>query len=453
VAAAAANRDATGRIVASVWFAGVAISLVPMLAALYRLRVLRKTARTSRLDAAYGLERVRVLVHERVTAPLTFGWIRPYVLLPDDAETWPDADLHRALVHELEHIRRADWPVHVLARMVCALYWFHPLVWRAWRQLRLEADRACDDAVADRGLAYEFANQLVMLAGRIGSQRRAPALSMTGGDLVTRVNALLNPNQRRGRAGLSFVAASAAAAMVLGTTLGAVGAVERTTVDRPATQHATEMTLHEPTALRNVAIIQKDDAPTPSRAPSTQLRSMRTQPAEQAPASTSTPTPATDFVIGFGDVLTITVWQQRDLAVDVIVRPDGKITLPLLNDVEANGQTPEQLRDRLTRALDPFIADPIVTVAVKAINSRKVYITGGVQKPGPYDLLSPMTVSQLISAAGGLREFVTGKKILVVRTEDGKQIALPFDFTAVASGQNLEQDILLKQNDRVFVPE
>ena len=138
---------------------------------------------------------------------------------------------------------------------------------------------------------------------------------------------------------------------------------------------------------------------------------------------------------------------------EVLVRPDGRITLPLINDVDAAGLTPGQLRDRLMQASVKFLADPAITVGVKAINSRKVYISGGVAKPGPYDLVDQMTVMSLIAAAGGLRDFVTGRKILIIRRENGKQIALPFDYRDVLSGQNLDQNIVLEPGDLVVVPE
>ncbi len=95
-----------------------------------------------------GISRdVPILLHEAVAAPLTYGALQPRILLPADARTWADGDLRRALVHEIEHVHRGDWLTQVLARTVCAAYWFHPLAWSAWRQLSLEAERACDDAV------------------------------------------------------------------------------------------------------------------------------------------------------------------------------------------------------------------------------------------------------------------------------------------------------------------
>ena len=116
----------------------------------------------------------------------------------------------------------------------------------------------------------------------------------------------------------------------------------------------------------------------------------------------------------------------------LVVRPDGQISMPLLNDVSAAGLTPEQLRDKVAKAASKFLeGDPSVTVVVKAINSRKVTITGMVQKPGAYPLMSPTTVLQLISVAGGLHEFADSKKILIVRTENGRQVSYKFNYKDV----------------------
>jgi polysaccharide export outer membrane protein len=171
------------------------------------------------------------------------------------------------------------------------------------------------------------------------------------------------------------------------------------------------------------------------------------------PAASAAITPPADYVIGPGDVLIITYWRDKDMTSDAVVRPDGKITLPLLNDVDASGLTPEQLRDRLLKISVKYLEDPNITVGVKAINSRRVYITGGINKPGPYDLAGPMDVMSLISMAGGLRDFVNGKRILILRTEGSKQTAIRFNYREVEEGKNLQQNIPLKPGDRIVVPD
>jgi polysaccharide biosynthesis/export protein len=136
-----------------------------------------------------------------------------------------------------------------------------------------------------------------------------------------------------------------------------------------------------------------------------------------------------------------------------VVRPDGKISLPLMNDVQAGGLTPGQLRDAVSAIARQYVEDPSVTVVVKEIKSRKVFITGMVEKPGPYPLNGPTTVVQLISLAGGLKEFTDGKKILIMRADQtGRQTAQVFNYQRVLAGKNLEQNIELQPGDTVVVP-
>jgi beta-lactamase regulating signal transducer with metallopeptidase domain len=191
-------------IVASVWAAGTAAFLSPLLMALVRVRRIRRTA----VPWARGRRflhgrRADVLLHEEVAAPMTCGLLRPAIVLPMDAPSWTDDQITRAFAHELEHVHRGDWWMQVASRVVCALYWFHPLVWVAWRRLALEAERACDDAVLRESDSVGYAEQLVSLARRLSPRAPQPLLSMAGrSDLSARVRALLDPGQARGRIGL-----------------------------------------------------------------------------------------------------------------------------------------------------------------------------------------------------------------------------------------------------------
>lgn len=173
--------------------------------------------------------------------------------------------------------------------------------------------------------------------------------------------------------------------------------------------------------------------------------------ARVVPAASAVPPPA-DYVIGADDVLSVVFWRDKDMSSEVAVRPDGKISLPLLNDVQAAGLTPAQLRDQLTEGAKQYVADPNVTIVVRQINSRKVFITGQVQKPGPYALGGPTTVLQLIATAGGVLEYSHSNKIIIMRTENGKQMSFPFDYKGVIGRKNLKQNIELKPGDTVIVP-
>ena len=180
--------------------------------------------------------------------------------------------------------------------------------------------------------------------------------------------------------------------------------------------------------------------------------------ASPAPRVPPPPRPATvagppGYLIGPNDVLSVTFWRDKDMSVDsVVVRPDGNITLPLLNDIQAAGSTPEQLRDRILAAAERYLEDPSPTVAVKEIHSRMVFITGQVDKPGAYPMAAPMTVLQLIAMAGGLKEFADGKNIVVMRSENGRQLAFQFDYRELLKGRNFRQNIDLKPGDTVVVP-
>ena len=158
-----------------------------------------------------------------------------------------------------------------------------------------------------------------------------------------------------------------------------------------------------------------------------------------------------DYVIGAEDSLSIVFWRDKELSADVVVRPDGKISLPLINDVTAVGLTPEQLAASLMKAASKFIEDPTASVIVKEIRSRKVYIIGQVAKAGPYPLTSDMTVLQLIAIAGDLLEYADAKNVVITRMENGKESRFKFNYKDVLKGKNLQQNILLKPNDTVIV--
>jgi len=163
--------------------------------------------------------------------------------------------------------------------------------------------------------------------------------------------------------------------------------------------------------------------------------------------------PPPDYVIGAQDVLTIYVWREKEMSGDVSVRPDGKISLPLMNEIHAAGLTPEQLRAELTQAAGRFIEDPTVTVVVKEIHSRRVYITGMIGRPGPYPLTGPTTVLQLLAMAGGVLEYADEKNIKILRNDaKGQPTTLKFNYKDVINGKNLRQNVELKPGDTIVVP-
>jgi polysaccharide export outer membrane protein len=158
-----------------------------------------------------------------------------------------------------------------------------------------------------------------------------------------------------------------------------------------------------------------------------------------------------DYVIGADDVLTINFWRDAEMSNDVVVRPDGKISLPLVNDIQAAGLTPMQLCEAVTVAAKQYLEAPTVSIVVKQINSRRVYIIGQVGKTGPYPMSASMTVVELIALAGGVAEFADKKNILVVRKEAGKDISYKVNYEEISKGRNLGQNIELRPGDIVIV--
>lgn len=159
-----------------------------------------------------------------------------------------------------------------------------------------------------------------------------------------------------------------------------------------------------------------------------------------------------EYRIGPQDVLRIDVWREDQLTRTVPVRPDGKITLPLLNDVQAVGMTPLQLAEVIGNELKKYINNPQVTVSVTEINSRRVFVTGEVTRPGAFPLLPNMTVLQALTSAGGFTQFARIKSIYVLRMEGGQQVKHAFNYKDVVNGKKAEDNIQLQPGDTIIVP-
>jgi polysaccharide biosynthesis/export protein len=171
----------------------------------------------------------------------------------------------------------------------------------------------------------------------------------------------------------------------------------------------------------------------------------------EKPAAAPSSLAGAEYVIGPEDVLHIQVWKENDLTATLPVRPDGKISLPLLNDVQAAGLTPQKLAETLTVMLKKYVADPRVTVVVTQINSKRIYVTGEVNKAGAMPMLPNMTVLQALSTAG-LNQFAKTKGIYVLRMKNGKQEKLPVDYRKLVKGQDIEQNYVLEPGDTIVVP-
>jgi polysaccharide biosynthesis/export protein len=194
------------------------------------------------------------------------------------------------------------------------------------------------------------------------------------------------------------------------------------------------------------------DTPPPQDATPVSANAASNKAPYEKPAAIASPTQAgAEYVIGPEDVLHVAVWKEADLTATLPVRPDGKISLPLLNDVQASGLTPQQLAASLTEKLKKYIADPRVTVVVTTINSKRIYLMGEVLHSGATPLSPNMTVLQALSSAG-LNQFANTKGIYVLRTVNGKQQKLPVNYRKLVKGERIEQNYLLQPGDTIVVP-
>lgn len=174
--------------------------------------------------------------------------------------------------------------------------------------------------------------------------------------------------------------------------------------------------------------------------------------AEHASVVSAPPKIGADYVIGADDMLDVSVWKEQELTRTLQVRPDGRISMPLLNDVQAAGLTPSQLSQTITERLKKYLTAPQVTVIVTQINSQRVYVIGEVTRPGAYPLLPGMTILQAISSAGGLTQFANSKKIFLMRNENHIQTKYPFSYKEVLDGRKAEENLAVKAGDTIVVP-
>jgi len=163
---------------------------------------------------------------------------------------------------------------------------------------------------------------------------------------------------------------------------------------------------------------------------------------------TAAPVDPKTYVIGPEDILSVRVWREPELSSAVQVRPDGKITLPLIGEMEAAGQTPEGLKAKVVEALQEYIIKPDVIVSLQSVQSRKYYITGEVTRPGTFPLVVPVTILEALTNAGGFKEFANTKKITVLR----KGKILKFNYNEVVKGKNPQQNVQIENGDYIVVP-
>jgi polysaccharide biosynthesis/export protein len=189
----------------------------------------------------------------------------------------------------------------------------------------------------------------------------------------------------------------------------------------------------------------RGQAPSPPAGPATRA----TQPGATPPPGVDVPA---NYTIGPADILGVVFWREPEMSGDVTVRPDGRISLPVIGEIQAAGLRPDVLQEQVRVAAGKYITDANVVVVVRIINSRKVFVTGAVSTPGGQSLVGPLTVLQAIAQAGGLTEYADAKNVTILRQEDGQPKVFKFNYRDVSKGKNLEQNIKLQPGDTVVVP-
>src|ERR1700724_499666 len=191
----------------------------------------------------------------------------------------------------------------------------------------------------------------------------------------------------------------------------------------------------------------------PSNAPAPASEAQQAAPPQSSDVASTTKPHDDSFKIGNDDVLAINVWKEPDISRSIPVRSDGKISLPLVGEVQATGRTPLKLEEEIAARLKSYIAEPEVTVIVQQINSQKFNILGMVNRPGSYVINNSATVLDAIAIAGGFRDFAKQKSIYILRqNSDGTQTKLPFNYKDVVKGQNPAQNVKLQPRDTIVVP-
>lgn len=440
------------------WAAGVVLFLLPVASALWRLSTIGRTglpaawarAEFARLTSARGVSvPIDLLEHEAVAGPMTFGITRPVIVLPPDAREWSNAELRCALTHELEHIQRRDWLMQIVARSVSAFYWFHPMVWSAWRRLCLEAERSCDDAVVASEERTDYAAQLVTLAQRMSDTTARPMLGMANRtDLSARVTAVLDDRLHRGRAGFAAAAGTVLAALLLVGSVAPVSAVAKpgriaAAVDETSSQapeprvvRAAEPPLDQPAKAGDSRRVTTSTSGVTKSAKVIGGEAVRPAPVQIANNQTRR-----IFVLGEirtpgrysieGDVPLLEVIEN---AGSLTLAASGDITVHRYNDPQAARTTPAvpgdaRVSEVLRVTLDELKAGRVTSTlqlqdgdTIFIVPAQRFYVLGYIRTPGSFVLKPNMTVGNAIAIAGGLTDQGSSTGIRIVRRVDGAQV-------------------------------
>jgi protein involved in polysaccharide export with SLBB domain/beta-lactamase regulating signal transducer with metallopeptidase domain len=450
-------------LVVAVWFAGFATSVLWGIVRWRRLAALIGNAKPLRegrevdvlrrvLSRHGGRLRVGIVSTLSAIEPGVRGIVRPVLLLPSGiSDRLDDDQLETIITHELCHIRRRDNLAAAVHVIVETIFWFHPLVWWIGSRLVDERERACDEDVLKLGSDPQvYAGAILRVCEFYIATPLTTISRATGSKLKVRIEDIMTQRtiDRIGSGRKLLLSGAAIALVAAPIAFGLANAPQRPAQNRRVVQ-AVVPAIAIPVASGQTAIPARPVTPVSSRG-------ARPRPPEQR-LQTATPQPAVaasqgDYILGPEDELEIVVWRQPELTRRAVIRPDGKIGMPLLGDVPAAGLTPTQLNDYLQVELKRWVSEPRVTVIVTAVRSPQVTIQGAIANPGAYLLSGPLTVAQLIGRAGGLLEFAKRDQIAVIRQEATGATRYLFNYTAFYTGSDLKQDLVLKAGDIVVVP-
>jgi protein involved in polysaccharide export with SLBB domain/beta-lactamase regulating signal transducer with metallopeptidase domain len=407
-----------------------------------------------RVQSRFGwAKRVRLAMSASSIEPGVRGIVRPVLLLPAGiTDRLTEAQLDTILAHELCHLRRRDNLASVFHLIVQTIFWFHPIVWWIGSRLVEERERSCDEYVLKMGSDPEvYASAILRVCEELCLPEPFAAVSrVTGANLTRRIEDIMTKRiVARMGSGRRFLLASAAVAFVVTPVLLGMTTVPPAMTQRPVER--VSVPIQPPTvALRPVGVPANSTLSAQVRPPAPQ-----TTPAERNTPVENTlvrSAPRGDYLVRTGDELEVFVWREPELRGRSLVRPDGKIGLPLVGDVQAEGLKPRQVQDNIQDRLSSFISNPQVTVIVATVRKPQVTIQGAIHRPGAYAIEGRLTVLQLLALAGGLSEFAKRGQIAVFREEGTGVRRYVFDYDAYLAGTNLDQNIALKEDDIIMVP-
>lgn len=480
----ASQRFPIAESIAGLWMAGSLIAVIILFRRIRRIGQLLKTesnvAPWFQNEIADWCDRLKVrapdcVVHSRIHSP--FLWCLGCVRL-----VWPLSALHYEqkkqvrpiLIHELAHLKRRDHWTAWVELLALIVWWWNPVLWFIRRQLRISAEMACDawvvELLPDQRRTYaeslvDFSNYgrtFTKAFGTVGANTCSRRTFKRRLEMIMKGN----PASRFSKWAVSTVVllgVLSLPAFAIKSSDQPEDSAAKSPMDASAVRMSDEQvarfnhTMNEQPVAENAIVSRNVGAADPVNSgivPVTEHygRALPKGQETSDPGQEASTIPK-NYFIGVKDVLGIHVWKEPELSVEeAMVRPDGKISIPLVGDIQAGGLTPAQLNDKIEEKLMDFISSPVVTVSVLQISPPSVSIAGEIERPGVYDLEFPITVLELLARAGGCSEFADVENIAIIRKSGGRSRHYKFNYKDTVMGNNLEDNITLQNGDIVLVP-